>query len=619
MHYKEEYIKKLLDRLTKGQIDSVNIYLKYLIVSLSVRGRNSFYKAFNGNPTAIEIIHKIYSPKFNFSSIRGLGVIAVKELDNFIESLLQFIINLDNKGEAETISINKNQNIINDIDEKITKILSEFKPFEKAVLNLFIENLLSDVQKRNSNALEVIFGHRCTSEKILDTLFYTPLELIENDNIGNKIVFEYNYFKSAISSFIEEIALVEKDQLAREYVKLLLTSNFYNNSVKFNEEFDAIFDKNGKIKLFKLIYLIIHSSNLLNYREKIFFSYLFYESNTHSLSSIANNFKIGENRIKQLLIIFEEQVQNHFRFTENLNLEYLVDYGFSYDTVFKIIDKDFIENINKNEDVEFTISFYKIIFNSIVKKSHSMMDEVIFISEKHIYKKAELFNHFYLIHENIYNFFRLKEFSNDIRNRLSGRIKNSYSLNFENYLLQFIEPEGIMYLLNIKEISKVILSNDFNLNVNNAGYILIESNVRKTLNDYTFEILEELGKMANVEEILKAMYKKYPQLSTTEQSIRKILSRKDLYIYIGRSSTYGLKKWELEDKTLKGGTIRDIVEDYLKRFDKPQHSLSILNYVKQFRNTSDRNILSNIRAEVKNRFVFFEGGYIGLKSKNYSR
>jgi hypothetical protein len=41
--------------------------------------------------------------------------------------------------------------------------------------------------------------------------------------------------------------------------------------------------------------------------------------------------------------------------------------------------------------------------------------------------------------------------------------------------------------------------------------------------------------------------------------------------------------------------------------------------VKQYRNTSGTSIFRNIQAEDKNRFVFFEGGYIGLKSKNYSQ
>ena len=348
------------------------------------------------------------------------------------------------------------------------------------------------------------------------------------------------------------------------------------------------------------------------------FYFLFNESSIQSLSGLAKNLKIREDRAKQLLIIFQNEVQKHFHFIQNLNTEYLIDYGFSYDTAFKIIDNDVIANINKIEDVKFTSTFYRIVFNLLVDKSHSVMGEIINIPKKHSYEKAENFDHFYLIHKNISNLFRFKEFSNDIWDKLSGRIKNSYSLNFEDYLLKFIEPEGKDYLLKFKEILQVILLNEFNLVVNNAGFILFDSNVRKTLNDFTLEILEEFGKMATVKEILKAINKKYPELATTEQSIRKILSRKDLYIYIGRSSTYGLKKWELENKTLKGGTIRGIVEEYLEFFDKPQHSLNIVNYVKQFRNTSERSILTNIRAEEKNRFVFYEGGYIGLKSSNYS-
>jgi hypothetical protein len=147
---------------------------------------------------------------------------------------------------------------------------------------------------------------------------------------------------------------------------------------------------------------------------------------------------------------------------------------------------------------------------------------------------------------------------------------------------------------------------------------LIETQ-KKTLPEYTFEILEELGKMTKVEDIVKAINVKYPELEINEQSIRSTLQReKGAYIYIGRTSTYGLKKWEIENKALKGGTIRDISEEYLEKYDKPQHIYDIVNYVKQYRNTSATSIFKNIQAEYKNRFVFYEGGYIGLKSKSYA-
>ena len=122
-----------------------------------------------------------------------------------------------------------------------------------------------------------------------------------------------------------------------------------------------------------------------------------------------------------------------------------------------------------------------------------------------------------------------------------------------------------------------------------------------------------------VEEIADAINKKYPELEVNGASIRSSLQReKELFIYIGRSSTYGLRRWEKEQENLKGGTIRDIVEEYLELADVPKHIGEIMEYVLRFRDTNEKNVLSNIKLEENERFTFYDGGFIGIKGKNYA-
>lgn len=112
---------------------------------------------------------------------------------------------------------------------------------------------------------------------------------------------------------------------------------------------------------------------------------------------------------------------------------------------------------------------------------------------------------------------------------------------------------------------------------------------------------------------------KYPGLETTEQSVRSTLQReKDLFIYIGRTSTYGLKKWQDKRDNLKGGTIRDIVEEFLNTKDEPIHITEIMKYVLKFRNTNEYSVKTNIELEENKRFQFFAGDFVGLKGKRYT-
>ncbi len=133
------------------------------------------------------------------------------------------------------------------------------------------------------------------------------------------------------------------------------------------------------------------------------------------------------------------------------------------------------------------------------------------------------------------------------------------------------------------------------------------------------EVLESEDRMMKVEEIAKVVNERFPFLEMTEQSVRSTIQRgEDIFIYFGRTSTYGLRKWEGEKQNLRGGTIRDIVEDFLQSSDSTKHISEIAEHVLQFRKSNERSILTSLRAEGNKRFHFFDGYYIGLLSKTYS-
>lgn len=612
-------VKKLVRDFTDDEIEATNKHIEYLTFKLSVRARNGLQSVFNGTPQAIELIDKICSSTFSFRTIRNIGDKTVTELDNFTESLLLFLKKFQLQDGGTNTVENIRPTIITDFDESFGKIINDFNPFKKAALNRHIEYLISNLKIRARNGITQFFGEAFTAKEIIDTIYSYSFDFQDIKNIGSKTVSELNSFKADISSFIETLRFIEDDRLSREYTKLIVKTTFSNLPINFNEQFENVFDNTGKIKLFKLIYFLIQNGHILKQKEKMLFYFLYTESCTKSLEQIATELDIGKERIRQLRIIFESEVQDYFRFILSFNSQDLVTYSISTDTCFKIINKDFTQKINTAEDVKFNFLFYSIIFGLFLENSHSVLGNDETISGKGNYSNTIRYKNCYLIEETLFNSFSFETFAHDVNANLSNRITQTYALHFEGYLHQFIAPEGRQHLTSIKETCEAILYNEFDLVVNNEGYIVFERNVRKTLPEYTFEILEELGEMTKVEDIVKAINNKYPDLDTNEQSIRATLQReKDLYIYIGRTSTYGLKKWELKNKNLKGGTIRDIAEEYLEKYDTPQHTYDIVNYVKQYRNTSGTSIFRNIQAEDKNRFVFFEGGYIGLKSKSYA-
>lgn len=82
--------------------------------------------------------------------------------------------------------------------------------------------------------------------------------------------------------------------------------------------------------------------------------------------------------------------------------------------------------------------------------------------------------------------------------------------------------------------------------------ITFKRNTFKQVYEYSFEALEEIGGPATVSEIYLKVKELYPHYETSEAGIRASMKRKDGFVSVSRTSTFGLKKWEKELLGFKG-------------------------------------------------------------------
>jgi hypothetical protein len=94
--------------------------------------------------------------------------------------------------------------------------------------------------------------------------------------------------------------------------------------------------------------------------------------------------------------------------------------------------------------------------------------------------------------------------------------------------------------------------------------------------------------------------------------------RYDRFSRFEASSTYGLREWEEEFAHLKRGTFSDIAEQFLRESIAPQHLFDVADHVMQYRSTSRNSVIGTLKADTADRFRWFDGGMIGLKSKDYA-
>lgn len=561
----------------------------------------------------LNLILEYYSKNGSFLSIRNCGAKTEKEL---IEICKKY---KDSYFLDENIELNENEPI--EKEEKIIDVIDSLNPFQKATLNRHLENLISNLNARSFNGLSGI-SKSLNPKEIFETIFSNKFNFKSIRNIGVKSVDELEFLKRELIRFVLVIQSIQKEELSKEYNKLVLNTTFSSLPESFEENFEELFEETGKIKLFKLLDILINSEQIFNETTLNIFRKIYsYDTlQTQTNKTIAKNLTISGERVRQIKSKLNKEIQNYFLFVPNLITNDLMIYGVNPEQSCIVIEETLVKKINQGEKVNFNKIFYASIFGILLKQSHSILGDKEINAGKNKTINQKNYTCSYIINSKIDECFNFEQFVLDIHLKLNDKISESYSLQFQGYIYNFFIKEEKIFFDEIFRICESIIYNEYDMILNTDGYITFERNTFKQLHEYCYEILNEFSKPMTIEEIENCLNTKYPFVRKTSDSIRGSLIReKNIFISFGRTSTYGLRKWENEQENVKGGTIRDIVEEILIKEDSIKHISEILDFVLQFRpETNENSILSNIKVDESNKFCFYEGDFIGLKAKVYT-
>jgi hypothetical protein len=546
-----------------------------------------------------------YAKKGSFMSIRNCGAKTDKELIEICKKYLS--------------SIPANE-VLKEQKESFLDTINLLTPFQKATLNKHFEYLISNLNVRSYNGLASI-QESLNPKDVFEKIFSERFDFKNIRNIGNKSVEELEKLKLELIRFVNVLQAIQKDQLSKEYTKLILKTTYSNLPENFEEQFENVFDESGKIKLFTLLNFLINSGQLFSEIQQKVFEITYTCNNIYrTLDSIAKELNMSRERVRQVKSKLEEDIQNYFLFVSNLISDDLVNYNTRESNIFLIIDKSFTNKINDSESVNFNINFYSIILGIFFKKTHFILGDNEIIYSKRKTPNQKKYENYYFIDKLLFDCFDFESFVTDIYLKVNEKISESYSLQFQGYLYNFLKENDKTFLKEVYSVCEAIIFSEFDLFVDSSGYIYFERTTKKQIHEYCYEVLEEASEPMTIDQIANSVSEKFPGFNTTIDSLRGSLNReKELFIYFGRTSTYGLRRWESEKENLKGGTIRDIVEEFLTAENRPKHICEILVYVLKYRpDTNEKSIMSNIKVEESNKFCFYSGDFVGLQTKNYA-
>jgi hypothetical protein len=550
---------------------------------------------------------KYYSENNSFTTLRNCGLKTNYELIEFCKKYIDSINFI-----KDTAPVQKTPYLL--------ETINSLSPTQKAIVNKHCEYLVLNLNVRTYNGIATI-SEDLNPKEIFETIFSEKFKFKDIRNIGKKSLDELENFKMELTKFVNLIQTVKKEQLSKVYCELIVKTIFKNLSEDFEEQFRKVFDEFGRIRLFTLINYLIVSGQLFKEAQMKIFECSF--TNIHkkrtTLEKIGLELKLTRERVRQIKSKLENEIQDYFLFVSIFVMDDLIIYNANQYEELIIIDNNLADKINQNESVNFSVEFYAIIYGILLKKTHTMVGVKELISSKKVVKKKH-YKSYYFIDTFIFDCFDFETFVDDIYSKVNEKISETYSLNFSGYIYNFFKGDGKTFYNIIYKIAETIIYKEFELIIGSDGYLIIEQKTKKAIHQYLYEILEGKGEIMNVSEINTLANEKFPFLDLKESSVRGILNKeKELFIYFGRSSTYGLRKWEVENKKLKGGTIRDLAEDFLSTKDSPQHFSDIFDFILAYRPTTNKkSVLTNLRIDESNRFCFFSGDFIGIKSKNYS-
>lgn len=507
-------------------------------------------------------------------------------------------------------------------ENPLKKQLENLTVRQKQILNNVINSQLNELSNRANNVLKVFTNSDTSLKGLFEILINPDFDIKNFRNVGSKTEDELKDFFKNIRDQLELISVFnDEKELTIELFSTYLKRKLEIEQDVLNEIFKNYNFENG-LPLFKTLDVLIKRELIFTNKEKEIFENglnFWQENNTKILEDIAELCNITRERTRQIRNKLLDELRDKFAFIKGFELEALNLYGIDFTSDFIILTEEAVNEINEKERNTFNHLFINLIYSILYENSLKLVGNIESVAFNSAKARGVIHNWYstYLINNELLNLFDFEAFVNDVDRRLTERIEDDYSFHFETYLYKFLKVEYSEELVRIIPITEHILFNEFEISVDILDNIVFKRNTIKQVYEYAYEALEALGEPSKVSDICKKVIEIYPDYNTDESSIRAAMQRKRGFISFGRTSTYGLKEWE-EEKDIRGGTIRDITEEFLISLKEPKHINEITEYVNRYRETTAKNIYANLKMEENNRFVFFSGMIIGLKSKNYN-
>ncbi len=568
--------------------------------NISVRSRNVCED--NGIIDLTTLID-YFNENGSFLNLRNCGAKSNLELISFCQKLLPNKTDIKVQIKLE----------INPIIEAISKL----NRAQREIINIFIEVNFKNLSIRSQNALSKLLNHNLKIKSFAESIYINQnFNFKSTRNIGAKSVVELNSFKNSLTSLIFEVCKIENDS----ELAILKNKYFLERTFSIQNIPDEIILSDS---LFVLVKFLIDQNLLFEKNTNDIFKsslQIFSDKPVLSLDQVAQECNLTRERVRQKRKYCLEVLFDKLDFIESFEEDLYQRYNIDISNDYVDISTETAGLINEINKTNFSKEFIKFLIYRSNTNSIALIGNIEDVLQKNYFKNRNRHNwkDFYLINKKCSSEFDFLSFADDIQSRLNEKIDETYYFNFKGYLSNFLYSVSITSMNEIYSIAEKILNAEFELYLDLDENLIFQRNLFKQVPEYAIEALEKLGKPSKITEIYNTIAFEYPDVTKSEDALRGSLQRAPEIIYFGRSSTYGLKKWEYEKDDIKGGTIKNIIFEYLSEKSEPVHIAELLHVVLKYRdNTTSKNIITNLKLDPQKKFTIFNQNFVGIRGRSY--
>lgn len=530
--------------------------------------------------------------------------------DWFIAQMVVFLTNII--GYSKTPWQHQRQYIADGCSryaDKLFMLYNNKMAFEvfrhKETIELLYGQIRNQINKQNVrllNAFERYYYEYCEGSvlNLYYLICFTDSENVKYRNLGKENSRLMYLQLQDIRKFIENsIDTNESDSLIRN--KLLWSSLFSEPST-----IDYLSEKHKQLGYFP--FFIALNFVLSSSENKDFFifqqcSKIFAEKEMKTLSDIAFKRGLTRERVRQIRVKqFRALRSKIVKLSKTGCLEeYKYNAARDYD----------LKNIASREEVPFNSNFIVWVVCQIDDRYKLLgnVSEAFFTSSK----STEIL---YAVPKELCDSFDFKRFIKTIENQLREKRYYEERIELEQYVSrQYKENTDTATFYEIVKACRNILERGFPEIIVNSQ-LVFQQNARKAVTEIIEDILRKNDAPMTAYEIAAVLERDYPDMKQPLDKVRVNALRNSNIIAISRTSTYTLREWAgVEGK--RGGTIRELAEEYLNSLPQPIAQLSVIcEYIAKFRtNVKESNVKANLLLEANNKYsLYFKDGlqFIGF-------